>query len=140
MDLISLLRQSSVQKKTTVKKTKISDSRFNIVEENQEELSNSIQQTTATINSIPVFFNEEPRSQQQKQIKRGNAMIDELKKLRLGLIQGRIPMPTLKHLETLIQNRKKEPVVLEEALQSILDDIETRVSVELEKLNVKSQN
>jgi len=52
------------------------------------------------------------------------------------LIQGRVSKDTLRHLEKLLQNKKCDISVTDEKLKNILDDIETRVSVELEKLRI----
>jgi len=139
MDLSSIARQASVLKKTTTKKIKTSNNEFNIVDEDAQDSTNSIGKTSAPRTSIPVFFKEEPSSQNKKHFMQGRAMLDELKKLRLELIQGRVTKDTLRHLDNLIQGKKNDSTPLSEELKNILDDIETRVTVELEKLHLRKQ-
>lgn len=135
MDLSSIARQGSVQKKATARKTKTSSSGFNIIDEDQQAISSSILKTSTPITSIPVFLNDDASSQKKRHVMQGTVMLDELQKLRLGLIQGRISHDTLRHLDKLIQNKKSDVSITDEKLKNILDDIETRVSVELEKLS-----
>jgi hypothetical protein len=136
MDLSSITRQTSIQKKELARKVKTSGSDFNIIEGDQQELSGSVLTASMPISSMPLFFNDEPSSQKKKQFMQGNFMLDELQKLRLGLIQGRVSKDTLRHLEQLIQNKKKDSVIQDERLKNILDEIETRVTVELEKIRM----
>lgn len=136
MDLISIIRQSAVQKKTTARKIKTSSSEFTIVDDDSKDVHSATLKTSAPMMSIPVFLNEEPSSQKKRHVMQGSVMLDELQKLRLGLIQGRVSQNTLRHLDKLIQNKKNDMSLTDEKLKNILDDIETRVAVELEKLRI----
>ena len=136
MDLSFITRQVAVQQKTTARKIKTSNNEFNIIDEDQQDITSSIRKTSSPMTSIPVFLNEEPSSQKKRHVMQGNVMLDELQKLRLGLIQGRVSKDTLRHLEKLLQNKKCDISVTDEKLKNILDDVETRVSVELEKLRI----
>ncbi|HCU07285.1 MAG TPA: hypothetical protein DIC42_06920 [Holosporales bacterium] len=140
MNLSVITRQMTIQKKEAARKVKTSSSEFNIIDDDQQDLSSSILKTSAPMLSTPLFFNEEPSSQKKKQFMQGNFMLDELHKLRLGLIQGRVSKDTLRHLDKLIQNKKNDSVIQDEKLKDILDDIETRVTVELEKIRMFSND
>lgn len=62
---------------------------------------------------------------------RAAALLDELDKLRIGLLSGGIPKASLQHLtNTLAQHREK---IMDPALAEILDEIDLRAQVELAK-------
>jgi hypothetical protein len=63
---------------------------------------------------------------------KGLELLDELKKLRNGIVMEQINIQSLQHLLNKIQNEKIH--VADPKLQEIVDDIETRASVELAKL------
>lgn len=64
---------------------------------------------------------------------RAAALLDELDKVRIGLLSGGVPKASLQHLAgTLAQHREK---VMDPALADILDEIDLRAQVELAKHN-----
>lgn len=63
---------------------------------------------------------------------KGLELLDELKKLRDGIVMEQVNVQSLQHLVNKIQNEKIH--VSDPKLQEIIDDIEIRASVELAKL------
>lgn len=64
--------------------------------------------------------------------KRGAALLDELDKVRLGLLSGGIPVSTLRALSSMVSVHREQ--VMDPALAALLDDIDLRAQVELAKL------
>jgi len=69
----------------------------------------------------------------QRAIQRGDAMLDELEELRLGLLLGSIPKARLEQLAQMVRARREQ--LDDPKLIAILDDIELRAAVELAKLS-----
>lgn len=63
---------------------------------------------------------------------RGNAMLDRLEAIRLGLLDGRLGSNELVQLRRLVSDRQGD--FADPRLGEILDDIELRAAVELAKL------
>lgn len=63
--------------------------------------------------------------------KRGEDILDQLNELRMGLLAGAVPPQKLDSLAHLVKESRKEAV--DPALGEILNDIEVRALVELEK-------
>lgn len=70
----------------------------------------------------------------RQMLERGHSMLDELEKLQLDLLLGRVPSDRLKNLWALVKTRQR--TVTDPKLQALLADIEIRVAVELAKLGV----
>jgi hypothetical protein len=64
---------------------------------------------------------------------RGEAMLDRLEDIRLGLLVGRVPKDRLVELSRLARTRRAEAV--DPRLVEVLDEIELRAEVELAKLD-----
>lgn len=64
--------------------------------------------------------------------KRATALLDELDKVRMGLLTGGIPADTLRHLTHMVGQHRER--VMDPALAEVLDEIDLRVQVELAKL------
>ncbi len=64
--------------------------------------------------------------------RRAAQLLDQLDQVRLGLLSGGIPVATLNQLARTIASHRDN--VLDPQLQSLLDDIDLRVQVELAKL------
>ena len=72
------------------------------------------------------------RRARQRAVQRGDAMLDELEEIRLGLLLGAIPRARLEQLAQLVRARREQ--VDDPRLMAILDEIELRAAVELAKL------
>jgi hypothetical protein len=72
------------------------------------------------------------RRARQRAIQRGEAMLDDLEQIRLGLLLGTIPRARLEQLAQLVRARREQ--VDDPKLMAILDEIELRAAVELAKL------
>ncbi|CAE7203522.1 fliX [Symbiodinium pilosum] len=64
--------------------------------------------------------------------KRGEDLLDELDRLRVGLLMGRVSLAGLKRLQALLGQAR--PQVDDPRIEQVLDEIETRAAVELAKL------
>ncbi len=73
------------------------------------------------------------RRARRKAVERGDAMLDTLEELRLGLLLGTIPLSRLEQLGQLVRVRREQ--VNDPKLTAILDEIELRAAVELAKLS-----
>jgi hypothetical protein len=73
------------------------------------------------------------RRARQRAVQRGDAMLDELEEIRLGLLLGTIPQSRLEQLGHLV--RAQRELVNDPKLTAILDEIELRAAVELAKLS-----
>jgi hypothetical protein len=62
---------------------------------------------------------------------RAEVLLDELDKLRMGLLNGGIPVATLQHLKSALNSQRGE--VMDPQLTELLDEIDLRVQVELAK-------
>jgi len=72
------------------------------------------------------------RRARQRAVERGDAMLDDLEEIRLGLLLGTIPRSRLEQLAQLVRARREQ--VDDPKLTAILDEIELRAAVELAKL------
>ena len=72
------------------------------------------------------------RRARQRAVQRGDAMLDELEEIRLGLLLGSIPRARLEQLAQIVRARREQ--VDDPKLTAILDEIELRAAVELAKL------
>lgn len=72
------------------------------------------------------------RRARQRAVQRGDAMLDDLEEIRLGLLLGAISRARLEQLAQLVRVRREQ--VDDPKLMAILDEIELRAAVELAKL------
>jgi len=72
------------------------------------------------------------RRARQRAIQRGDAMLDDLEEIRIGLLLGSIPKARLEQLAQLVRARREQ--IEDPKLMAILDEIELRAAVELAKL------
>jgi hypothetical protein len=72
------------------------------------------------------------RRARQRAVQRGDAILDDLEQIRLGLLLGSIPRARLEQLAQLVRARREQ--VDDPRLMAILDEIELRAAVELAKL------
>jgi hypothetical protein len=64
--------------------------------------------------------------------KRGEQLLDELERIRVGLLVGRIPLAGLKRLNALLAQPR--PELNDPRVEQVLAEIEVRAAVELAKL------
>ncbi|WP_119168023.1 flagellar assembly protein FliX [Algihabitans albus] len=64
--------------------------------------------------------------------KRGDQLLDELDRIRVGLLMGRIPLAGLRRLQILLGEAR--PQADDARVEQVLAEIETRAAVELAKL------
>jgi hypothetical protein len=67
----------------------------------------------------------------RKSRKRAASLLDELDKVRMGLLTGGIPKDTLQHLTHMVSQHRES--VMDPKLAELLDEIDLRVQVELAK-------
>lgn len=100
---------------------------------NRSPLSQTI--PTSQMQSIhPVFYEDDAQHKKKRAITRGKTMLEELKKLHMSLLSGNVSPSILKNLELFLT--KKEDLDLSPELQSLLEEIETRAAVEMEKIKM----
>ena len=85
--------------------------------------------TILALQGAPDSTERRPR---QRAVQRGDAMLDELEQIRLGLLLGAVPRGRLEQLAHLVRARREQ--VDDPQLIAILDEIELRAAVELAKL------
>ena len=73
------------------------------------------------------------RRARQRAVERGDAMLDELEQIRLGLLLGAIHKARLEQLAEMVRARREQ--LEDPKLIAILDEIELRAAVELAKLS-----
>ena len=104
---------------------------------NKDQENNKISSSSQIHSVAPLFYEEDTQQKKKRSIARGKGILNELTKLHGEVLQGNITPATLKNLELLLG--KTEHMDLPENLQLILDEIETRASVEMEKIKQNLQ-
>lgn len=79
----------------------------------------------------PLFSNLFDDSPSHEASKKAEEILDQLEKIRLSLIQGRLPLSII---ESLASSIKSIPPQNDAKLQTIINEIETRALVELAKI------
>lgn len=74
----------------------------------------------------------DPTSGRRRAVLHGDTLLDELKALQVGLIQGWVSEDTLRTLAHMVD--RPRPPIDDPALNEVLDEIELRAAVELAKL------
>jgi Class II flagellar assembly regulator len=67
----------------------------------------------------------------RRALARGRSLLDELDRIRVGLLKGAVPEGSIRRLAGLLE--ASPPVLSEAGLQAVLDEIELRAAVELAK-------
>ena len=94
--------------------------------------------SVAALDTILALQAEEPLAQRRaRQAKRGRAALDALEQLEEGLLSGRTPRALRRELEHL---RRTAEATGEPGLDDVLREIDTRLAVELAKLDRLSGN
>lgn len=78
----------------------------------------------------------DPGAGRKRAVLYGDTLLDELKTLQVGLVQGRVSEDTLKSLSNMLD--RPRPSINDSELNQVLDDIEVRAAVELAKLERRS--
>jgi len=90
--------------------------------------------SVAALDTILALQAEEPLGQRRaRQAKRGRAALDALEQLEAGLLSGRAPAALRQELEHL---RRTAEATGEPGLDEVLREIDTRLAVELAKLEM----
>jgi len=92
-------------------------------------------QAVATVDNLFLLqeVGEDLTGRRKAAVKRGDSMLDRLDDIRIALLTGSLPRGQLESLRHLAKERGDMPN--DPALQSVLDEIELRVAVELAKLD-----
>lgn len=78
----------------------------------------------------------DPLTGKKRAILHGDTLLDELKELQIGLVQGWVSEDSLQNLSNMLGSQR--PVIDDPELNQVLDDIELRAAVELAKLEKSS--
>lgn len=101
-------------------------------------MSDGVEKTSSTMPTIPIsalaMLNEVEDAVEapKKSVERGNDMLDELEKIRDGLLFGGISVSRLENIQRMLAN--KQGMVQDPKLAEIIEEIEIRAAVELAKL------
>ena len=91
--------------------------------------------TVATVDNLFVLQEvaEDQTGRRRAAMKRGNSLLERLDDVRIALLTGSLPRGQLESLRHMAKDRGE--LLNDPQLQSILDEIELRVAVELAKLD-----
>ncbi|HEX4195283.1 MAG TPA: flagellar assembly protein FliX [Stellaceae bacterium] len=91
--------------------------------------------TVATVDNLFILqeVGEDLTGRRKAAVKRGDSMLDRLDDIRIALLTGAMPRGQLENLRRMAQERGD--ILNDPQLQSVLDEIELRVAVELAKLD-----
>jgi hypothetical protein len=78
----------------------------------------------------------DPMDPKKRAIRHGDALLDELKELQVGLVEGWVAEDTLRGLANMLDQPR--PAIDDPELSRVLDDIELRAAVELAKFERSS--
>ncbi len=97
-----------------------------------------IQQSSVVFAVDPMFTDLDEPSPQQQGIHKGLSLLDELEKLQKQLISGAVNQETILGIQNFVEKLPKNN--LDEKLEELLLDIETRAVVELAKYHMNTRN
>ncbi len=140
---IDTLDSSSAIRKTKQKKS--SSGFFSLPDSTDDDSEIGTITTSAKIPSLNPFLTlqevgeqEYNQSDDQKLLDQGGAIINYLKDIRLGLINGDLNIDNIRNLKNIIESQKYRFTTLE--AQKLYDEIYLRASVELAKLERSQKN
>lgn len=135
MEIRKVGGQSPVASNKRTDKTKGASGFADAFDETLETSSAAAPNPTIQVPSIASIMGGlgDRRGRNRQQLMRANILLDELEKLRLGIVEQRISVDVLKHLENALTNYPVDQIE-DESLKELMLDIETRVVVELAKL------
>ena len=79
---------------------------------------------------------DDPLTGKRRASERGRRLLDTLDEVRVGLLTGTLPKAVLGELARLVAEARES--IDDPGLQSVLDDIDLRAQVELEKLQMQA--
>lgn len=127
---------NNIQKNAgTTKKAKKSDA-HGFADAIDERSSSPIHQNTAIFSVDPMFADLDEPSPEQKGIQKGLFLLDELEKLRGQLLNGSISPESIMTIQTYVKQMNTDN--LDDRLQGLLLEIETRAVVELAKYRMRA--
>lgn len=100
--------------------------------EADETASTSMPQSITSTNMLSLQEVAPENEARKRHIKRGTQMLDQLEKLRNGILMGTVSRAELRQLQASLAEKKEE--FTDPKLRSLLQEIETRAAVELAKL------
>lgn len=134
MDIRFPPHMQHIQNTTTKSISKKNKETFSV--DNSKQNAQQIK-PTSTLNPItPLFFEEDPTNRKKRTIQKGKNILNELKKLHADLLAGSPSKETLDQLELFLA--QKNELNVPDTLKNLLDEIETRAAVEIEKIKRKS--
>lgn len=134
MDIRFPPHMQHIQNTTTKSISKKNKETFSV--DNSKQNAQQIK-PTSTLNPItPLFFEEDPTNRKKRTIQKGKNILNELKKLHADLLAGSPSKETLDQLELFLT--QKNELNVPDTLKNLLDEIETRAAVEIEKIKRKS--
>jgi uncharacterized protein YqfB (UPF0267 family) len=119
-------------KTTTLKPKDVSTSKFSSKESSATKPTGETYQTFSVSALSTLMFDEGAKRHQHQAVVYGNDLLDQLEKIRKGLISGTISPADI---QDLIQKLKNRPnLSIDPQLEELIREIETRAAVELAKL------
>ncbi len=85
---------------------------------------------------LAVQESPDPASERKRAVLQGDTLLDELKELQVGLVQGWVSEDTLRSLTHMLDQPRL--MIDDPDLKQVLDDIELRAAVELAKVERQS--
>lgn len=95
----------------------------------------AVQHSNIVFSVDPMFANLDEPSAEQKGIQKGLSLLDELDKFRSQLVSGQVSISTISDIQDYVQQLQTQD--LDENLQGLLLEIETRAVVELAKYRMR---
>lgn len=102
-----------------------------------ERSLSAVQHSNIIFSVDPMFANLDGPSPEQQGIQKGLLLLDELEKLRSQLVSGQITIDTISDVQNYVKNLQTND--LDEQLQNLLLEIETRAVVELAKHHMRNR-
>lgn len=128
-------RPSGIRKKGSVGGASGSDfaSRLGGVRESGESAPAASARPVASVDGVlAVQAADDPTTGRRRAVARGKDLLDQLDRLRLALLEGRLSADQLARLASRVAEQRDQ--VTDPALSAVLDEIELRAAVELAKL------
>jgi hypothetical protein len=97
----------------------------------------AVQHSNIVFSVDPMFANLDEPSPEQKGIQKGLSLLDELDKFRSQLVSGHVSIDTISDIQDYVQQLQTHD--LDENLQGLLLEIETRAVVELAKYRMRGK-
>ena len=137
MQITKIGGNKSISKKTETKK---SDGPSFMSHLSQADNSPNVASASSVSSLMPVDSLlalqevENNQSGRSKQLSRGHDIVEQLDKIRIGLLEGSVSEAYLKNLDNLINNWRDADS--DGDLKELIDEIELRAAVELAKLDM----